>query len=95
MQDAQYDKETGESEFGLNDRRKVMDVANRILDEMGDNHSLNTMFTPYANIVHKMLTDQDIEQKIREDETGDFEWAEQTEADEAQARLNALRDYNA
>ena len=67
MQNSDFDHETGLREFTLDDRRKVKDVVDRILDEMGDNHTLDLMFTPYANIVHKILTDEDIARQIREE----------------------------
>ena len=71
MQDPEFGSEVGEHEFTLDDRRKVKDVIDRVLDEMGDNFTLNRMFTPYANIVHKMLTDPDIKQQI-DDEAADY-----------------------
>lgn len=71
MQDSSFNALESMNEFTLDDRRKVKDVMDRILDEMGDNYTLGAMFTPYANIVHKILTDPDIEQQI-DDETNDF-----------------------
>jgi hypothetical protein len=55
-----FDKEQGAVEFGRDDRIKVKEVLDRVLDEMGDNFTLDNMFAPYANIVHKVLTDRDI-----------------------------------
>lgn len=66
MQERDFDEETGAKEFNLDVRRQVKDVIDRVLDEMGDNFSLNEMFTPYANLVYRMLTDADITQQIEE-----------------------------
>lgn len=71
MQYPDFDEEAGRREFSLDDRRKVKDVFDRVLDEMGDAHELKGMFVPYANIVHKILTDGDIAQQIQ-DEAHDF-----------------------
>jgi uncharacterized membrane protein YheB (UPF0754 family) len=76
LQNSDFDHETGLREFTLDDRRKVKDVVDRILDEMGDNHTLDLMFAPYANIVHKILTDEDIALQIREEAN---DWISQLE----------------
>lgn len=71
MQYRDFNEETGKREFTLDDRRKIKDVFDRVLDEMGDSYELNGMFLPYANIVHKILTDNDITQQIL-DEAHEF-----------------------
>jgi len=97
-------------EFTLDDRRKVKDMFDDILDEMGDCFTLDGMFAPYAEIVDKILTDLD--RHIAQNETdkgandkplneedsnpsnSDAAWQQLAE-DEAGAKLNVLRDYNA
>lgn len=62
-----FTPEEGNREFTSDDRRKVIDVFARIEDEMCDAYSLWEMFAPYANIVHKVLTNEDIRRQITEE----------------------------
>jgi len=60
----QFNHLEGAREFALDDRRKVKEVLDDVLDEMGDSHELNNMFAPYAEVVHFILTDTRIKQNI-------------------------------
>lgn len=89
--DVQLLGEPVKREFTYEDRKRVKDVLDCILDEMGDSYTLQAMFKPYAEIVQQALTDQRITESLAD--SGYVEVRDESE--DAQAKLNALRDYNA